>query len=43
MLGGSSFISIVVLRVREGHPMCVVTNRSREIDEEDKVSPLVMR
>jgi hypothetical protein len=45
----SIFISIVVLGVREGnlyrlwgHPMSVVTNRSRETEEE-KVASLVVR
>jgi hypothetical protein len=45
-LDGSSFISKVVLGVREGnlyrlrgHPMSVVANRRRETDEEDQVAP----
>jgi hypothetical protein len=42
----SSFILAVVLGVREGnlyrlrgHPMSVVTSRSRETDEEEQVAP----
>jgi hypothetical protein len=39
---GSSFIPIVVRGVREGQTMRVVTNRSRETDEEE-VAPRVVR
>jgi hypothetical protein len=45
-----SFRSIVVLGVREGNvyrlrgqPMRVVVSRSRETDEEEQVTPLVVR
>jgi hypothetical protein len=40
---GSSFKSIVVLGVREGYIMCVTTIGTREIDEEEKVAPPVVR
>jgi hypothetical protein len=40
---GSSFRSTVVLGVREGQPMHVVTSRSRETDEEEQVAPPVVR
>jgi hypothetical protein len=39
----SSFRSVVVLGVREGQPMCVVNNRRREIDAEERVAPKVVR
>jgi hypothetical protein len=46
----SSFISAMALGVKEGdlyrmrdHPMSVMANRRRETDEEEKVSPLVVR
>jgi hypothetical protein len=46
----SSFRSTVVLGVRHGnlyrlrgHPMRVVASNSRETDEEEQVSPLVVR
>jgi hypothetical protein len=41
---------VMILRVREGtlyrlrgRPMCFVTSKSREIDEQDQVAPLVVR
>jgi len=40
---GSIFISVVVIGVREGQSICDVTKRSREKDEEEKVSPPVVR
>jgi hypothetical protein len=50
VLGRSSFISIVILRIREGNlyrlrgqPMSTMDNSSRNIDEEEKVSPPVVR
>jgi hypothetical protein len=46
----SSFRSTMILGVREGnlyrlrgHPMRVVTNRSRGTNEEEQVAPLVVR
>jgi hypothetical protein len=46
----SSLRSTMILRVREGnlyrsrgHPMHVMVNRSRETDEEEHVSPPMMR
>jgi len=39
----SRFRSTMVLVVREGQPMCVVTSRRRETDEEEQVAPPVVR
>jgi hypothetical protein len=40
---GYSFKSIMVLGVREGHSMHVVTNRSKQTDEEEHMAPQVVR
>jgi hypothetical protein len=40
---GSSFISTMVIGVREGQPMSDMTIKSREIDEEEKVARQVVR